>query len=100
MLVNAEAYRRVADLVREMEADAAAERERTGIEPPGPAAIRAQKPHDRPNKLKKSPAPFCHAASRAVCRELRLPSPSRGEMKTGASPRAFHARVSRRAGRL
>jgi len=38
----------VADLVREIEAEAAAERERTGIEPPGPAAIRAQKPHDRP----------------------------------------------------
>jgi REP element-mobilizing transposase RayT len=61
---------RVTDLVREIEAEAAAERERTGIEPPGPAAIRAQKPHDRPNRSKKSPAPFCHAASKAVRREL------------------------------
>jgi hypothetical protein len=61
---------RVADLVREIEEEAAAERERTGIEPLGPAAIRAQKPHDRPNKSKKSPAPFCHAVSKAVRREL------------------------------
>ena len=61
---------RVAGLVREIEAEAAAERERTGIEPPGPAAVRAQKPHDRPNKSKKSPAPFCHAASKAVRCEL------------------------------
>jgi len=61
---------RVADLIHEIEAEAATERERTGIEPPGPAAIQAQRPHDRPNKPKKSPAPFCHAASKAVRREL------------------------------
>jgi len=57
---------RAADLVREIEAEAVAERERTGIEPPGPAAIKAQHPHDAPNKPKKSPAPLFHAATKAA----------------------------------
>jgi hypothetical protein len=69
-LPEAQQRERVADLVREIEEEAAAERKRTGIEPPGPAAIRAQRPHDRPNRSKKSPSPFCHAASKAVRREL------------------------------
>ncbi len=30
----------------------------------------SQKPHDRPKQSKKSPAPFCHAASKAVRHEL------------------------------
>jgi hypothetical protein len=57
--------------VEEIEAEAAAHRERTGIKPPGPAAILTQNPHRQPLKSKKSPAPAFHAASQAVRRELR-----------------------------
>ena len=63
--------RRVAALVEEIEAEAAAQRKRTGLKPPGPAAILTQNPHRQPLKSKKSPAPAFHAASQAVRRELR-----------------------------
>jgi hypothetical protein len=63
--LSSEQYRsRVAELVQQIETEAAAERERTGIHPPGLSAIRSQKHHDRPNRPKKSPAPLFHAASR------------------------------------
>jgi hypothetical protein len=39
---------------------------RTGAEPLGPKAILAQHPHSRPKRIKKSPVPFVHAASRAM----------------------------------
>ena len=58
-------------LVEEIEAEAAAQRKRTGLKPPGPAAILTQNPHRQPLKSKKSPAPAFHAASQAVRRELR-----------------------------
>jgi len=61
----------VAGLVREIEADAAAERKITGREPLGPEAILSQHPHTRPEKLKKSPAPLFHAASKEVRQGLR-----------------------------
>jgi hypothetical protein len=38
--------------------------------PAGPAAIKAQHPHHRPSRLKKSPAPLFHAATRRIHREL------------------------------
>jgi hypothetical protein len=63
--------RLVTALAEEIEADAAAHRERTGIKPPGPGAILTQSPHRQPLKSKKSPAPAFHAASQAVRRELR-----------------------------
>ncbi|HEX7184587.1 MAG TPA: transposase [Thermoanaerobaculia bacterium] len=62
--------KRIADLVQGIEEEAAAEREKTGVSPPGPAAVCAKHPHDRPNKLKKSPAPLFHAATRRVRNEL------------------------------
>jgi hypothetical protein len=66
-----EAWReRVAALVAGIEAEAEAQRKRTGISPPGPAAIRNQRPHDRPNRIKKSPAPMFHAASKRARLEL------------------------------
>ncbi len=66
-----EAWRaRIADLVAEIEATAAAERSRTGVQPPGPAVILKQRFEDRPNQPKKSCAPFFHAASRRVRKEL------------------------------
>jgi REP element-mobilizing transposase RayT len=65
--LSPEAYReRVADLAAEIEEDAAASRKRTGAEPLGPAAILAQDPVSRPQRVKRSPAPLFHAASKAM----------------------------------
>jgi REP element-mobilizing transposase RayT len=70
--LSPEVYRGlVAGLVREIESDAAAERKLTGHEPLGPAAILSQHPHTRPKKLKKSPAPLFHAASKNARQALR-----------------------------
>ena len=55
--LSPEMYRKlVAGLIEEIEADAAAERKRTGREPLGAAAILRQHPHTCPSKSKKSPA--------------------------------------------
>jgi REP element-mobilizing transposase RayT len=70
--LSPEVYRDlVAGLVREIESDAAAERKLTGREPLGPAAILRQHPQTRPEKLKKSPAPLFHAASKEARQGLR-----------------------------
>ncbi|HEX7181154.1 MAG TPA: transposase [Thermoanaerobaculia bacterium] len=61
---------RIAGLVSGIEEEAAAERERSGVSPPGPAAVCAKHPHDRPSKVKKSPAPLFHAATRRVRDDL------------------------------
>jgi hypothetical protein len=58
-------------LVEEIEAEAAAYRERKGVKPLGPAAVLTQHPHRQPLRSKSSPAPAFHAASQAVRRELR-----------------------------
>jgi hypothetical protein len=66
-----EAQRRLAaNLVAEIESEAAAQRERSGSQVLGVAAIRRQQPHGRPRRSKKSPAPLFHAASKAIRREL------------------------------
>jgi putative transposase len=62
---------RIAQLVREIEAEAAAERKSTGNPALGRAAVLAQDPHDHPEHPKKSPAPLIHAASKAVRLEFR-----------------------------
>jgi hypothetical protein len=65
--LEAEAYRsRMAELVREIEETAAAERRETGKEPLGEEGVRAQDPETRPRKIKKSPAPFVHAATKSA----------------------------------
>jgi len=70
--LSPEVYRDlVAGLVREIEKEAAAKRELTGREPLGPEAILSQQPHTRPEKIKKSPAPLFHAASKAARQALR-----------------------------
>jgi REP element-mobilizing transposase RayT len=70
--LSPEVYRElVAGLVREIESDAAAERKLTGREPLGPEAILRQHPQTRPEKLKKSPAPLFHAASKDARQGLR-----------------------------
>jgi hypothetical protein len=60
-----------AAMVSEIDGEAADRRERTGVQPLGPAAILAQSPESRPLKTKRSPAPAVHAASQTVRRELR-----------------------------
>ncbi|HEV8581577.1 MAG TPA: hypothetical protein VGX68_21125 [Thermoanaerobaculia bacterium] len=65
--LSSEQYRaRIASMVKEIEADAAATRKRTGTQPLGRKAILLQDPLHRPDKVKKSPAPRIHAASQAV----------------------------------
>ncbi len=57
-----EAYRaRIREMVQEINEAAAAAREKSQIPPLGPEGVRAQNPEARPRKIKKSPAPFCHA---------------------------------------
>jgi hypothetical protein len=65
--LSPEAYReRVGKMGLEIEEEAAARRKRTGAQPFGAAKILAQAPSTRPERVKKSPAPFLHAASKAV----------------------------------
>jgi len=65
--LSSEAYReRVGTMAREIEEGAAAARRRTGAEPLGVAAILAEDPWTRPDRVKKSPAPLFHAASKVV----------------------------------
>ena len=66
-----EQYRaKVADLIAEIEAEAAAARGQTGCQPLGIKAILRQKPTDQPVKTKKSAAPLFHAFRRKVRKEL------------------------------
>lgn len=69
--LSPEKYReRVEALVQEIEAEAAAECRRTGVQPLGASAIFRQSPQSWPSKTKKSPAPGFHAATKAARREL------------------------------
>ncbi|HEX6862316.1 MAG TPA: hypothetical protein VF414_05845 [Thermoanaerobaculia bacterium] len=61
-----EQRQRVAALVQEIDEKAAARRQAGGIRPLGIAAVLAQNPLHRPDRLKKSPAPLLHAATKAV----------------------------------
>ena len=66
-----EKYRaRVAELVREIDEAAAAERAESQIPPLGPGGVRAQNPETRPKKIKKTPAPFFHALRKKVRKTL------------------------------
>jgi hypothetical protein len=69
--LSAETYGEcVAGLVEEIEAEAAAERQRTGKPVLGVAAILAQDPHYRPAYLDRLPAPLFHAATDSMWRTL------------------------------
>ena len=61
---------RIEDLVQSIVTEAEAKRARTGKEPLGPEAIRRQKAGTRPEKLKKSPAPYFHAFRKKVRKAL------------------------------
>jgi hypothetical protein len=66
-----EDYRaRIADLVREINESGATARAESQIPPLGPDGVRAQNPETRPKKIKKSPAPFCHALRKKVRKAL------------------------------
>jgi hypothetical protein len=69
-LAPEEQKEKLAELVREIEAEAAAQREATGKPALGRAAILKQHPHERPNRPKKSYAPLFHAVSQKVRRDL------------------------------
>jgi hypothetical protein len=69
--LSVEDYRkRIEDLVQQIEAEATAKRQATGIEPMGRDAILRQSPETRPAKSKKSPAPRFHAFTKRARREL------------------------------
>jgi hypothetical protein len=57
---------RVADLIKKIESEAAAELAKSGREPLGAAGVLRQQPEACPRWTKKSPAPLYHAATRAV----------------------------------
>jgi hypothetical protein len=61
----------VAELIHQIEETAAAERVKKGVEPLGVEKILEQSPETRPETLARSPAPFVHAATRRIRKELR-----------------------------
>ena len=65
-LPEEEYLERIRGLVAEVEEEAAADRERSGMPVRGPEVILAQDPQHRPKKLDRSPAPFVHAATQAA----------------------------------
>jgi REP element-mobilizing transposase RayT len=69
-LSEEEYRRRIAEVVDDIESQAALKRELLGLPARGSAAVRDQEPHAAPETLKKSPAPLFHAASRKIRREL------------------------------
>ena len=69
--LSAEEYhRRIAEMVDEIENQAALQRQLRDLPAKGPDAILAQEPQTAPERLKKSPAPLFHAASRKIRRAL------------------------------
>ncbi len=57
---------KVAEMIAEIETEAAERRERLGIEPRGMEKLRNQNPLSRPAGDKRSPKPLCHAASKEM----------------------------------
>ena len=62
--------KRAAELGAKIEADAAARQAATGIPELGAEVVLRQRPHDRPNRPKKSPAPLLHVAAKAARQEM------------------------------
>lgn len=65
-LGEAERQKLVSAIVEDIEANGEVERAARGVVPLGAAAILRQKPTARPERMKRSPAPLIHAASRDV----------------------------------
>ncbi len=95
--LSPEAYReRVAKMGLEIEEEAAVIRKRTGAHPFGAAKILAQHPWTRPERVKKSPAPLLHAASKAVRQIFYKASPS-SSPPTARPPRSSREEIPARA---
>lgn len=62
---------RIGEIVAQVEAEAEAARKRRGIYPLGVEAIRRQRAHDRTERLKRSPAPAFHTATKHARQRLR-----------------------------
>jgi hypothetical protein len=62
---------RVAEMVEEIEKEAAADRRGRGVPPLGPMAVLEQSPHEKPKQTKQSAAPGFHAATKAARTALR-----------------------------
>ncbi len=69
-LPSQEYQRRIAELVADIESQAALRRQIHDRPAKGPESVLAQEPHGAPETLKKSPAPLFHAASRRVRQEF------------------------------
>ncbi len=69
-LPGQEYQRRIAEIVDDIESQAALRRRLHGLPAKGPESVLTQEPHDAPKTLKKSPAPLFHAASRRVRQEF------------------------------
>jgi hypothetical protein len=71
MHLSGETYRKcITEMVEEIEREAARERQLGDRPVKGPEVILSQEPHQAPAILETSPAPFFHAASRKIRREL------------------------------
>jgi hypothetical protein len=66
-----EYQQRIGQLVIEIEEEAANKREREGKTVLGVEAIENADPHERPETVKKSPAPVCHASTRRAYLDYR-----------------------------
>ncbi len=65
-----EVQRRVREVVRDIEQEAAVERRKTGQRSRGAEAVMAMDPHFRPEKLESSSAPMFHAARKHIRRAM------------------------------
>lgn len=57
---------RIAQIVEQIETASEANRRQTGTQPLGRTTILRQRPHERPTRSKRSPAPLIHAATKRV----------------------------------
>ena len=62
---------RIESLLRSIEQGTTRRAQETGRPPLGREALLQQDPHASPNRIRRGPAPFVHAASKAIRRELR-----------------------------
>ncbi len=84
----------VAEMIVEIEAEAAARRTEFGIEPLGMDTIRQQDPLTRSVNSKRSPRPLCHAASKTMRERMRLAYSAFVEMFQEASLNVKRGRVT------
>ena len=89
--------KRVQAMVKEIEREARARQAETGRAPLGRRRILRLDPHGRPDRPKRSPAPACHAATKAARQSFRYAyaefhaafRQAAEDLKTGARPPEF-----------